>query len=284
MKLSIRSIGFLLSIAVSALLLLNVVEAQKPIAANTRPFEPVEELFYEAEFNRALLRGLNVADFKLRSARNPVTAEAEKQAGKPYSLIFNADVTSKGFFTRLFNLKFREQIESTVEGHSFTLQKTTMLDEQGKRVRTTETTYDRSTGKMSWNQRDPNNPAAEPRHAVVEFTGQLQDVLSAIYYIRTQQLHVGKTFDVFIGESGHVYRVPIRVVEKKSMKTVLGKVKVVLVEPQLFGPGNLLENEAGQFSIWITDDDRRIPVSAKIKTDYGTFDVKLKRVVNNPPA
>ena len=284
MKLRIRSIGFLLSIAVSALLLLNVVEAQKPIAANTRPFEPVEELFYEAEFNRALLRGLNVADFKLRSARNPVTAEAEKQAGKPYSLIFNADVTSKGFFTRLFNLKFREQIESTVEGHSFTLQKTTMLDEQGKRVRTTETTYDRSTGKMSWNQRDPNNPAAEPRHAVVEFTGQLQDVLSAIYYIRTQQLHVGKTFDVFIGESGHVYRVPIRVVEKKSMKTVLGKVKVVLVEPQLFGPGNLLENEAGQFSIWITDDDRRIPVSAKIKTDYGTFDVKLKRVVNNPPA
>src|SRR4029078_8958507 len=137
------SIGFLLSIAVSALLLLNVVEAQKPIAANTRPFEPVEELFYEAEFNRALLRGLNVADFKLRSARNPVTAEAEKQAGKPYSLIFNADVTSKGFLLRLCNLKFREQIESTVEGHSFTLQKTTMLDEQGKRVRTTETTYDR---------------------------------------------------------------------------------------------------------------------------------------------
>ena len=277
-------VGLLLALVVTSLLGLNVVEAQKSIAANTRPFEPVEELFYEAEFNRALLRGLDVAEFKLRSVRAPVTAEADRQVGKSYSLTFNADVTSKGFFTRLFNLKFREQIESSVEGHSFTLQKTTILDEQGKRVRATETTYDRSIGKMSWHQRDPNNPDAEPRHSIVDFTGQLQDVLSAIYYIRTQQLQVGKTFDVFIGESGHVYRVPIKVVEKKSMKSVLGKVKTVCVEPQLFGPGNMLENEKGQFSLWITDDDRRIPVSAKIKTEYGIFDVKLKRVVNNPPA
>lgn len=284
MSLRKRSVVFLFTLVVTILFVLNVVDAQKPIAANTRPFEPVEELFYEAEFNRALLRGLDVAEFKFRSVRTPVTIEADKQAGKSYSLTFNAEVLSKGFFTRLFNLKFREQIESSVEGHTFTLQKTTILDEQGKRVRATETIYDRSTGKMSWNQRDPNNPAGEPRHAIVDFTGQLQDVLSAIYFIRTQQLHVGKPFDVFIGEHGRVYRVPIQIIEKKSMKTVLGKVKVLRVEPQVFGPGNMLEEEKGQFSIWITDDDRRIPVSARIKTDYGTFDVKLKRVVNNPPA
>jgi len=134
---------------------------------------------------------------------------------------------------------------------------------------------------MSWIQRDPNNPAAEPRHAVAEFSGQLQDVLSAIYYIRTQPLEVGKTFDVFIGESGRVHRVPIHVVAKKKMKTVLGKVKVLKVEPKLFGPGSLIDDEKGEFFLWITDDDRRIPVSARVKTDYGTFDIKLKRVARN---
>jgi hypothetical protein len=267
----------LIVLAFNALVSLQVVEAQKPIAASTRPFEPTEELFYEAEFNRVLLRGLNVAEFKLRSVRSPMTSEEDKKAGKPYLLTFTADVVSKGFFTRLFNLKFHEQIESTVEATSFTIQKTTILDEQGKRVRATETTYDRSTGKMSWSQHDPNNPSAEPRRAVVDFSGQLQDVLSAVYFIRTRALHVGKPFEIFIGESGRIFRIPVYVVEKKSMKTVLGRVKVVRVEPQLFGPDRLIKDEDGQFSVWITDDDRHIPVSARVKTDYGTFDIKLKR-------
>lgn len=267
---------------------ITLVQAQKPLAATTKPFEAVEELFYEAEFSRALLRGLDVAEFKLRSSRTTIgdndLLEKEKKSTKPDSLIFNADVSSKGFFTRLFNLKFHEQIESTVEAISFTLRKTTTFDEQGKRVRTSETTYDRSLGKMSWSQRDPNNPGADPRQAVADFSGQLQDVLSAIYFIRTQPLQVGKTLEVFIGESGRVYRVPIQVVEKKKIKTVLGRVNVVRIEPDLFGPDNLIDDEKGQFTLWITDDNKRIPVSARIKTDYGTFDIKLKRVVYNSPS
>ena len=159
-----------------------------------------------------------------------------------------------------------------------------MLDEQGKRVRTSETLYDRSKGKLSWTQRDPNNPNVEPRTAVVDFAGQLQDVLSAIYFVRTQKLEVGKTFEVFVSDSGHVYRVPIHVLEKKKMKTAVGKVTAFRVEPDLFGPEGMLDDAKGQFSIWISDDEKRIPVSARVKTEYGTFDIKLKRVVYNPPA
>jgi len=278
---SLKKLKFGILIAViGALVISQAVTAQTPIAANTRPFEPVEELFYEAEFNRSLLRGLNVAEFRLRSSRAPVTPET-KSTVDSYSLVLSADVVSKGFFTRLFNLNFREQIQSTVEASTFTLQKNNMLDEQGKRVRTSESTYDRSKGKLSWSQRDPNNPSAEPRQAIADFSGQLQDVLSAIYYIRTQPLVVGKRFEVFIGESGRVYRVPINVVERKSMKTVLGKVKVLRVEPQLFGPNNIIDGEKGEFIFWITDDERHIPVSARVKTEYGTFDIKLKRVARN---
>lgn len=286
---SVIHLLFLLGVVlVGAFLAFPNVDAQNPIAASTRPFEPVEELFYEAEFSRALLRGLNVAEFKFRASRTPVSEpvsfEGEAKAVKPYLLTFNAEVASKGFFTRLFNLRFRERVESTVEPITFTLQKTTILDEQGKRLRATETTYDRSQGKMAWTVRDPNNPGAEPRRSVTDFTGQLQDVLSAIYFIRTQPLQIGKTFEVFIGDGGRVYRVPVQVVEKKRMKTVLGRLNVVRVEPELFGPDKLIDDEKGQFSLWVTDDERHIPVSARIKTDYGTFDIKLKRAVYNPPS
>src|SRR5262245_40980028 len=154
------------------------VKAQQPIAVTTKPFEPVEELHYEAELSRSLLRGLNIDEFKLPSLRNPAV-DNNGNAAKPYSLIFNADVSSKGFFTRLFNLRVHEQVESTVDARTFTLQKTTIRDEQGKRVRETETTYDRDRGKMSWTRRDPNNPTAEPNKALVDFSGQLHDILSS---------------------------------------------------------------------------------------------------------
>jgi len=242
-----------------------------------RPFELGEELHFEAEFSRALLRKLDVADLMFRVSR---TALEDPNASA--TLTFSADVASKGFFARLFNLKFRERVESTVEPISFTVQKTTILDEQGKRVRATESTFDSAKGKMTWTSRDPNNPAAEPRHAITDFSGQLQDVLSAIYFIRTQPLEVGKRFEVFIGDGGRVYTIPVKVVEKKRMKTVLGRLDVLRVNAELFGPERLIDQEKGEFSIWITDDARHVPVGGRVKTDYGTFDIKLKRIVTNP--
>jgi hypothetical protein len=251
--------------------------------AGTRHFEHGEELYFEAEFSRALLRKLDVAELKFRASRTPLQETNSGANSKPYALTLSADVSSKGFFPRLFNLKFREQVQSTVEPVSFTVQRTTILDEQGKRVRTTESTFDRSQGKMTWTSRDPNNPAAEPRHAITEFSGQLQDVLSAIYFIRTQPLEVGKSFEVFIGDGGKVYKIPVKVVEKKRMKTILGRVDVLRVDPELFGPERLIDDEKGEFSLWITADARHIPVGGRVKTDYGTFDIKLKRIVQAAP-
>ena len=288
----IRNILILASLVIALIFSasrVDVVEAQRPPqAVVAQAFETGEELFYEAEFSRALLRKIDVADFRFSASRTPLSGSPVNPKGtdevKPYALTFSADIASKGFFTRLFNLRFRERVESTVEPVSFTIQKTTILDEQGKRVRATEATFDRGKGKMFWTQRDPNDPTREPRTSITDFSGQLQDVLSAIYFIRMQPLALGKSFEIFIGDGGHVYRVPVQVVEKKRMKTILGRVNVVRVDPDLFGPDRLIYNEKGEFSLWLTDDSRHIPVGGRIKTDYGTFDIKLKRVVNNPPA
>ncbi|HEX2271402.1 MAG TPA: hypothetical protein VHH35_17790, partial [Pyrinomonadaceae bacterium] len=144
-------LAFALAISVSS------VCAQKQSASTgSRPFEFGEELHFEAEFSRLMLRKLDVADLKFRASRTPVPAESEETS--PYALTFTADIASKGFFARVFNLKFRERVESTVEPISFTVQRTTILDEQGKRVRATESTFDRAKGKMTWTLRAPNDP------------------------------------------------------------------------------------------------------------------------------
>ncbi len=280
---NVRRITFisLLAIAIAVATSLPFARAQRVEShADTRHFELGEELHFEAEFSRALLRNIDVADLKFRATRTPLNSNGSAES-KSYALTFNADVSSKGFFARLFNLKFRERVESTVEPTSFTVQRTTILDEQGKRVRTTESTFDRAQGKMTWTSRDPNNPSAEPRHAITDFSGQLQDVLSAIYFIRTQPLAVGKTFEVFIGDGGKIYKIPVKVAERRRMKTILGRVDVLRVNPELFGPERLIDEEKGEFTIWFTDDAQHIPVGGRVKTDYGVFDIKLKRIIKS---
>lgn len=275
----------------------GLVHAQKPAdvpsgpstrVARVHPFEPNEELVFIGEFSRALLKNVDVAEFRFTSRREgPLpksnnTAAGDGAVSSSYSLKFTGEVFSKGFFVKLFNMRFREWMESVVEPSSFTVQKTRRVEEQGKRSRVSEAVY--ANGKVSWTERDPNNPSNSPRTANASFTGQVQDVLSAIYFLRTQPLEMGKTMELTISDSGRVYQVPVRVTQKKRMKTVIGRVDALRVEPELFGPNAML-NRKGQISIWYTNDSRRIPVKARIKTEYGTFDVTLRKLIQNqsPP-
>ena len=77
-----------------------------------------------------------------------------------------------------------------------------------------------------------------------------------------------------------MYRVPLKVIEKKRMKTVLGRVEVVRLDPDLYGTDGMIK-EPGQLSIWLTSDSKRIPVAARLKTEYGTFDITLRKIIGN---
>ena len=287
MKLQRRHISYLLVGLIT--LAASASFAQKPASApKQRPFEPSEELTYKAEFSRSLLRKLDVASFKLTVRRIEERLKLHSGNGSgseesAYHLKLTGLVESQGFFAKLFGLEFRQQIESTVEPAAFVVQKTVRQDEQGKRVRSSEAIFDHERGQVTWVERDPKDPSRPERTIVNKFQEPVQDILSAIYYLRTKELEPGKTFEVPVSDSGRVYKLTIAVGEKKRVKSALGKVSVVKIEPQLFGSKGMIA-EDGKFSIWLTDDHRRIPVSARIKLSYGTFDITLKKVLNQSTA
>jgi hypothetical protein len=241
--------------------------AQQP-GANHVSFASGEELFYEAEFKKGLLRGANIGEFRF-SARPEPTA-----AGDPLRLV--ADVVSKGFFTKLFGIHFHEHVESIVDPDQFSPLRTNKLDEQGKRVRISDAIFDHEKRKVTWTERDPNQNQP-PRITSLDFSEPIQDVLSMIYFVRTQKLEVGKSFEIPVSDSGQVYRMTVAVVERKQIKCVLGRVSAIRIEPAMFGEGRMLRGE-GKMSIWITEDGRHLPVWAQLKLNIGTVDIKLKRV------
>jgi hypothetical protein len=235
---------------------------------NQLPFARGEELFYEAEFKKGLLRGANIGEFRF-SARPEQTA-----AGDPLRLV--GDVVSKGFFTKLAGIHFHEHVESIVDPDQFMVLRTNKLDEQGKRVRTSDAIFDHEKRSVTWTERDPNQNQP-PRITSLDFSEPIQDVLSMIYFVRTQKLEVGKSFEIPVSDSGRVFRMTVAVVERKRIKCVLGRVSAIRIEPAMFGEGRMLRGE-GKMSIWITEDSRRLPVWAQLKLKIGTVDIKLKRI------
>jgi len=149
---------------------------------------------------------------------------------------------------------------------------TDKIEESGKRSRVLEAEFDHKTRKVIWREKSPN-----PQGGAFDFDEPIQDVLTVIYYMRMQKLDVGNTFTVPVTDAGKVFRLTVTARETKEIDTVLGKVKAVRIEPAMFGATSLVRAR-GQLSIWITDDERRLPVRAQLKVDLGTFDIKLKRV------
>jgi hypothetical protein len=270
------------------LLLCSLLSAVAPASDSKRkdagklPFDPSEELVYEGEFSRALLRGLNVAELRFTANRTQISSTQTNNGNIPGALRFTLDAVTKGLLRKLFGLNFRQHIESTVEPQTFSVLQTTKLDEQGKRKRTSEAVFDKTAGKVVWTERDPNDPSREPRVVMNQISGAVQDIASAFYYLRTQPLTLGKSFEILISDSGYVYRIPITVSEKKTIKSVIGKVQTLKVDADIFGEGRLLRGK-GKMSIWFTDDARHIPVRARINNEMGTLDITLKSITTSAP-
>jgi hypothetical protein len=273
--------SLLISVALMLSLLAGFIFAQpaseeskaRADQAATLPFEPAENLVYEGEFTRALLRGIDVADLHFSFTRAPLLNDKSEAQGQV--LHITAEAISKGIVSKLFGLNFRQRVESIVEPNSFSVLQTTKLDEQGKRKRTSEAVFDRSNGKVVFTELDPNDPNRPPRVITSQINGTVQDIASAFYYLRTQKLEPGKTLELLISDTGQVYHIPVRVIKREQLKTVLGKVQTVRVEPELFGEGRLIRGK-GDITIWFTDDTRHVPVRAKINNNLGRLDIKLK--------
>jgi len=249
------------------LLLVTLASAQeKP--RTPLPFERGEELIYQAEFTRGLLRGADVGEFHFKATPE----NAARGLDESVVLHLTGDVVSKGLFPRIAGFKFHQHVESKADVEPFTALHTDKIEEAGKRSRVLEAVFDHKTRKVIWREKSPN-----PQGGAFDFDEPIQDVLTVIYYLRIQMLEVGKSFEVPVTDAGKVFRLKVTPKEEKEIDTLLGKVKAIRVEPALFGDSSLVRAR-GQLSIWITQDERRLPVRAQLKVELGTFDIKLKRV------
>ena len=104
----------------------------------------------------------------------------------------------------------------------------------------------------------------------------VQDVLSALYFIRTQDLVVGQPISVDNYSDNKLYPLEVKVHKKERKRVRAGEFDCVVVEPILKAAG-IFEHK-GQLWVWLTDDERRIPVMMKSKILIGSIIAELEKI------
>ena len=252
------------SILLTAILIATTLShPAQPTGVQGKMFDG-ESLTYEGKVSK-LKVSISVAELTFTAVAKPDSNE----------LILKTSAVSKGTLLKMFRYSFLQQYESIIDLANFRILKTTKHDVQKERIRDSEALFDYRERRVRYVETDPTDRNRPPRRIASEISEPLYDMVSSIYYVRTQQLAVGKRFELAVSDSGLVFNVPVVVTAREQQKSVLGNVWCFRIEPQIFGPNRLIEQK-GKMVIWITDDARHVPVRAQITASFGKVDIRLK--------
>jgi hypothetical protein len=195
------------------------------------------------------------------SAWLEVPEVADWNGHRAWRLVARAE--SNGFFDKVY--KVRNRIESLWDQDSLFSWRYFEDRHEGKYTANDTVTYEPDSLRMHYNN---GQSYAVP--------GPVQDALSSFYLTRTEALPIGGRIGFDYHASRKTSPMEVRVLGRETVKTPAGKFKCVVLEP-LLKAGGIFKNK-GRLVIWLTDDERRIPVLMKSKVMIGSVKVVLQEV------
>lgn len=124
---------------------------------------------------------------------------------------------------------------------------------------------------------DHFNGIAKTKDGVYPIPPNVQDVVSALYLARTfdfVSMRPGQRTEVKNFYKDSAYTLAVRFLGFQKVSVDAGTFDCFLVEP-LIKEGGLFKSE-GRILIWLTNDDRRIPVKVSTKVAVGSIDAELR--------
>lgn len=106
-----------------------------------------------------------------------------------------------------------------------------------------------------------------------------RDILTALYYMRTQDIKTGKEYILNI-LTGDFYRpVKIKVLGKQKIKIPAGEFSCFVLEPTIKESAE--SDQAERLRVWITDDMRKTPVYFELSLPIGPIQAAIIKIDRN---
>jgi hypothetical protein len=201
-----------------------------------------------------------------------ITEHVFKDSIPTYRILSKARTNS--FFDNVFRV--RDELESIWEKKNLvTLQFTKRMHEGNYRQHRAHYYYPKQN--LSIYMRF-NSKSGTSKEETMEIPDNTQDVLSAFYWLRLQDLVVGGEYIINVTADGRNYPAKVIVHNIEKLNTIIGKKDCFVVEPIL--EGEAIFKQTGKILIWLTADENKIPVKMTSQIVFGSFRAELIEIKN----
>ncbi len=229
-------------------------------SAEELPFTPGERLTLKLTYAHLL------------AGRAWLQVQAAEQAGQP-ALDFVAEAKSQGFFAWLFRFRVDDRTVARWDprgGCSLRIEKRLR---EGRARRDQVVTFDPAHGTA-----EVEDPKIKQKR--FEVGACALDVLSAFFVTRLRGVSPERPLELPVFDNGKRYVLGVRFVGRETLDLPrpLGRgVRTLVVEPQLVeGSGLFVQEKDARLKIWLTDDQRRLPVRLRSKVAIGSVSADLE--------
>jgi len=200
--------------------------------------------------------------FKLKAGTSVLeVSEGENQGRKAYNI---SAVTTSNEYVDIIH-KVRDRIESYIYADNLSSYRYKVHQEEGSFRRDKEIIFDYGKGTVTYTK--------DKKTTIYGISTLVNDSLSSIYYLRTKELTVGKPVIIDIFDTKKLWQVEVQVLGKEKVETPVGVFDTVLVKPILKFEG--IFQRKGDVYIWLTDDNRKMPVKMRSKIKIGSISADL---------
>jgi hypothetical protein len=183
-----------------------------------------------------------------------------------YHLISRAE--SNSVMSKIYKVK--DRIDSLIDAEGLYSWRYRKRQREGGYARDYDILYDPPTGAARYAQ----GPS---------FTSKpyAKDGLAAFYYVRHMPLEVGRDIEIVHHSDRRSGDIVVKVHRRETVKVPAGSFDCYVIEPVMEEGG--LFKASGRLTIWVTADERRIPVLMKSKIPVGSVDAILQEIKGGGP-
>jgi hypothetical protein len=202
-----------------------------------------------------------------------LSRETEFNGRKTLEIRFKAH--SSGTLVRMAGVKIEDEFAFFTDPETFCTLGTSAKIREGKRKRQIEVQYFPETRRLHIREMDESTvpPKLKKDETKSDIPECVHDPFSALYLFRSSPLRDQYTRDFTLANYDKIKEVQAKVEKREIIQGPSGKVAAWKVSTVSLMGG--LFKEGGQFKIWLTADDRKVPVQFEVKVHLGHILGKL---------
>lgn len=126
--------------------------------------------------------------------------------------------------------------------------------------------------EFDWQKQEARySKSGKPKQPISISLGTL-DPLSALYYVRLNELREGAVISRPVTDGSKHVTGTLRVIKKETITVAAGTFETYKVQPETRDIGGVFkQSKHSKLYVWLTADDRKMPVKVKSKVAVGSF-------------